>query len=166
MGFGLRECGFAAMLKVPMQFWSLSLVAILSVGSMGCGLLGTAAERRASLTVANHSNFPICSIQVAAPAQPRGRTVADAFVSLDDPEWGENLLGETEIDPGYVHTVPVPAGRWDVRMDDCRGRPLYARRGIVVRGAVTIDFRPIRVERPARFSRRRVAGAARPVQGM
>lgn len=162
----LHTCCFAVMLKVPMHLRSLLFLTCLLWGTTGCGLLGTAAERRASLTVANHSNFPICSVQVAPPAQPRGRRVPDSFASLDGPDWGENLLGETPILPGYAHTVPVPAGRWDVRMDDCRGRPLYARRAVAIQGAVSLDFRPIRVERPARFSRRRVAGAPDRARGL
>ena len=142
---------------------SLLFLTFLAMGTTGCGLLGTAAERRASLTIANHSNWTICSVQVAPPAQPRGRRVPEAFASLDDPDWGENLLPEEgPIHPGFAHTVSVPAGRWDVRMDDCRGRPLYARRGVPIQGAASLDFRPIRVERPARFSRRRVAERAAP----
>lgn len=143
-----------------MQYRSFFVALVLILGSTGCGLLGTAAERRASLTVANHSNWTICSVQVAPHTPPpSGRHAAESFESLDGPNWSENLLGEAFIQPGYAHTVPVPAGRWDVRMDDCRARALYARRAMVIVGAASLEFRPIRVERPTVFSRRRVADA-------
>ncbi len=145
-----------------MQLRSSLLVISLSLSATGCGLLGNASDRRASLTVANHSHWAICSVQVASPSVPRGRRAPEAFESLDSPDWSENLLRSAVIDPGSAYTVPVPAGRWDLRMDDCRGRPLYARRRMLIRGAATIEFRPIRVERPGRFSRRRVAAGPKP----
>lgn len=141
-----------------MQYRSFLFVLLLVSGTTGCGLLATAPERRASLTVANHSHYTICSIQVAEHAlAPRARLAAESFESLDDPDWSENLLGSSTIEPGHAHTVPVPAGRWDLRMDDCRGRVLYARRAMRIVGAVSLDFRPIQVQRPTLFSRRRIA---------
>jgi len=141
-----------------MQRFRWFLVLLVVLGTTGCGLLGSAAERRASLTISNYSNWPICSVYVAPHQRsPERRTVA-SFDSLDEPAWSENLLGEQEIiDPGYMRSVPIEAGRWDLRMDDCRGRPLYARRGMLVSGTAQLDFRPIRVERPTFMSRRRVA---------
>lgn len=136
-------------------------VLLVAVCAMGCGLLGSAAERQASLTISNYSNWAVCSVQVASHQQaPDRRAAATASFdeALDAPQWSDNLLEEDEIiGPGYMRTLPVQAGRWDIRMADCRDRPLYARRGVVVTGAVQLDFRPIRVERPEFFSRRRVA---------
>lgn len=141
-----------------MQYVRLFVVLLVALGTTGCGLLGTAADRQASLTISNFSNWPICSVYVAPHQRAPDRPTAASFASLDETSWSDNLLGEREIiGPGYMRSVPVQAGRWDIRMDDCRGRPLYARRGMLVSGVVQLDFRPIRVERPEFLSRRQVA---------
>jgi hypothetical protein len=144
-----------------MQIRSGPWVLPILLWTTGCGLLGATPERRASLTVANHSNWPICSIHVS-PHQPPP-TGRHAQAAPAERAWSEDLLpAPLTIEPGFARTVSVPAGRWDLRMDDCRARTLYAQQGMRIDGAVALDFRPIRVERPAIFSRRRVAGGSSP----
>jgi len=110
----------------------------------GCGLLmgeNMPDDRLASLTVVNRSNFTICDVRVTPASQRR---------------WGTGQLVEP-IPPGHAQTLRMRAGRWNVRLEDCDGGQLLARRGMVVRGVRRLDFDPLSVQRLPRRSGRRIA---------
>lgn len=122
------------------------LVPLVALALSGCGLLGGAADRDgpASLTIANHSDLAICHVYL-----PESGALGPA----------PDRLADERIGPGQIHTFGLPRGRFDVRLDDCQGFPLYARRGVVVRSHQRLDFRVVEVERRRYFGSRRFAVA-------
>jgi len=128
-------------------WWSWMLVSLLS----GCGLFASdgpnAHDRSASLHVANRSDLTVCDLRLA----PRGQQ-----------HWGEDRLTEEQrIPPEESETFYVAAGRWAVRMSDCRGRTLFVKRNLQLTGARRLDFRPVEVQRHPRFGARRFANDGR-----
>lgn len=130
---------------------SVPLVALFASMLVGCGLLGGAGagDGDASLTVVNQSDLTICEVQVAPSARASASTA-------------RSQLGPDEaIGPGEWRTFHMRRDRYDVRMSDCRGRPLYGRRAVAVVGDARIDFRVVEVQRRGLIGARRFAGAAR-----
>jgi len=153
------------MLMEHMQYRVILLLTALSVGGAGCGLLGSSADRHASLTVSNLSDFTICGVHarphVRGPDSHNRRPEVD--IELASTSWGEDLLAPEEtLEPGYMQTFPMDAGRYDVRFSDCRGRALWARQGLLVTGTQSVEFRPVHVERPEWYGRRRIASQPAP----
>ncbi len=59
-------------------------------------------------------------------------------------------------------TFGLARGRFDVRLDDCQGLPLYARPDMLVRSHERLDFRVVEVERRRYFGASRFAIAPAP----
>lgn len=114
-------------------------LAIGILTAAGCAH-GDAAHRSAALTVANHSDLAIC----------------DVYLWKTRLGWGRTHLGPDErIAPGEEHTIALPAGRWNVQLDDCQRRTLHVRRELLLRGHRRLTFRTVEVQRrPGRQHRR------------
>lgn len=116
----------------------VSLVSIVS----GCaGSLRGAPP--AALTIVNESDFEICGVYVA-PASSASAAP-------------NRLPPGRSLPPGYQQTFPLDVGRFDIRLDDCADRTLYARRNVAITGSKRLDFRPVEVHRKPIYGARRFA---------
>ncbi len=112
-------------------------LALTSLFAFGCG---SSLAHPATLTVNNYSDLAVCDVYLAESHQPG---------------WGGDWLEtEEEIMPGQSQAFALSAGRWNIRLDDCRGTPLFGRSNLIVRGGRAIDFRTVEVDRRRRWSRR------------
>ena len=126
-------------------------LSICLLAGMGCGTT-TTTMARATLTVHNQSMLTICDVHLTETGAPDPRPNPEA----------DRLPPDQQLDPGESHSVEVAAGRYDLRLDDCRNAALYSRRNLALEGEQTIYFRPVEVQRDPRFGTRRYA---RPAQG-
>jgi len=79
-----------------------------------------------SIVVRNNSGATICFVN---------------FSGTNDSNWGDDQLGSSEtIGPGATRAWSVPAGSYDVRLQDCQHGALAERRGIAVNGATDVTL--------------------------
>jgi hypothetical protein len=77
-------------------------------------------DRQPALVVQNSGDRPICAVY---------------FSPSNFDTWGPNQLATAEtIDPGATRGFYMPAGSYDVKLEDCRQAVLLDRRGVAVVG--------------------------------
>jgi hypothetical protein len=88
----------------------------------------TAAPQRGQvgLQLSNRASTPACFVYISLPS---------------DTAWGADQLGDTEvIESGSNRLFELNAGRYDLRVDDCHGKLIYADFEIAVDGVVAIQL--------------------------
>lgn len=80
----------------------------------------------AAIVVQNNSGATICFVN---------------FSSTSASDWGGDQLGSQEtIGPGANRSWTVPAGSYDVRLQDCEHGTLAERRGVAVNGQTAVTL--------------------------
>lgn len=84
------------------------------------GAPSTGGQDQPALVVQNSGDRPICAVY---------------FSPSDFETWGRNQLGAAEtIEPGTTRGFYMPAGSYDVKLEDCNQAVLLDRRGVAVAG--------------------------------
>jgi len=134
-----------------MKYWASVLpFSLWLLGAAGC-IHGERARTMepdtAVVTIHNQSGYAICDVYLTPV---RRHALA-----------GDRLEASELILPGSSSELELPAGRYDVRINDCAGATLFGRRGVALVGEDTLVIRSVEVQRP-RSIRRRLAAGKRP----
>lgn len=112
----------------------LAVVGGLPAGALGCpgdgGVAHGGQGSDAGVRLVNGTESTICRVRV-------GRC------DLDPPTTQDVLQGRAALAPGETVTVPVPAGCWNIKAEDCGGGFVSGLAGVRVDdGGATVEFTP------------------------